>query len=75
MSETQQEGLWTPAELAQFLGYKHSTVIRMASGEPERLPPRVRAMTKPRWVPEICRKWVLEQSQPFARPRMGRPRK
>ncbi|WP_421992331.1 hypothetical protein [Roseococcus sp.] len=69
------EKLWTPAELADFLGYKLSTVIRMASGDPDRLPPRVRAMNKPRWVPEVCRGWVLAQSRPYERPRMGRPRK
>lgn len=69
------ENLWTPADLAHFLGYKESTVARMASDEPQKLPPRVRSMSKPRWVPEVCRQWVLEQSQPLPRPRVGRPRK
>lgn len=73
MSEV--EGLWGPAEVAQFLGYKESTVIRMASSEPAKLPPRVAALGKQRWVPEVCRKWAATNSAPVAKPKVGRPRK
>jgi hypothetical protein len=69
------EVLWTTADLARFLGYKESTVIRMASGEPDKLPPRVRTIAKPRWVPDICRAWVRENSRAEVKVRVGRPRK
>lgn len=67
--------LWTPADLARFLGYAESTVVRMASSDPDKLPPRVRALRKPRWVPEVCRQWVLDHSRAEVKPRIGRPRK
>lgn len=70
------EGLWGPAEVARFLGYKESTVTRMVSSDPQKLPPRVAAVTKPRWVPELCREWAMKQSRPAeAKVRQGRPRK
>lgn len=69
------EPLWGPADLARFLGYKESTVIRMASSDPDRLPPRVRTMGKARWVPDICRRWARDNSCAETKVRMGRPRK
>jgi hypothetical protein len=72
---TLHEVLWTPADLARFLGYKESTVVRMASMDRERLPPRIRTMSKPRWVPDICRAWVRENSRAEVKVRVGRPRK
>jgi hypothetical protein len=69
------EDLWTPADLARFLGYAESTIIRMASGAPDKLPPRVRGMMKPRWVPGICRQWARDNSRPETKVRLGRPRK
>jgi hypothetical protein len=70
------EPLWGPDQLAAFLGYSVKTVIRMASGEPHKLPPRVSGLSKPRWVPELCRQWVVNRSLPTAAtgPRRGRPR-
>ncbi len=66
------EPLWTPAELAKFLGYKESTVARMASEEPQKLPPRA-PTSRPRWLPEVCREWAA--GGPRRAPKRGRPRK
>lgn len=72
------ENTWGPAELARYLGYAESTVIRMASCEPEKLPPRISGMPRhPRWVPEVCRSWAIKRSdraEQVKKPR-GRPRK
>lgn len=70
------EGLWGPSQLARYLGYAESTVVRMATREPQKLPPRVSAILKPRWVPEVCRKWAEVHSRPAeTKARIGRPRK
>jgi hypothetical protein len=69
------EDLWGPAEVARFLGYAESTVVRMATMEPAKLPPRVAGVTKSRWVPEVCRKWALARSAPVEKRKIGRPRK
>jgi len=68
--------LWTSRELAKFMGYSESTVTRMVSQEPDKLPPRVASMARPRWVPSICRKWAIENSgRSVARRQVGgRPR-
>ena len=72
----EQDRLWTPDDLAAFLGYSPSTVIRMASGEPHKLPPRVAQLRKPRWVPEVCREWALGGARSTASaPKAGRPRR
>ena len=73
------EGLWTPADLARFIGYRESTVVRMASQEPRKLPPRVPHLRKARWAPEVVRAWARDSSlasvAPAAQPvRRGRPR-
>lgn len=52
------ERLWTIRELADFLGYSDKTVARMVSQAPEKLPPRVLALTRPRWEPNTVREWV-----------------
>lgn len=69
----EDETLWTPDDLARFLGYAPSTVARLVSGQPHRLPPRVAALSKPRWVPQVCREWAMSHAvQP---PKPGRPRR
>lgn len=74
MSEA--EGLWGPAQVAAFLGYAESTVVRMVSASPDRLPPRVGHLGKARWVPEVCRAWATAHSKPAeVKVRTGRPRK
>jgi predicted DNA-binding transcriptional regulator AlpA len=65
--------LWTPRELAQFLGYTESTLVGLVSKHPERLPPRVAALHRPRWDPAAVRLWVTDQTVPM-RLRGGRPR-
>ena len=63
-----------PRELAQFIGYSESTITRMVSRAPDKPPPRVAVLSRPRWDPDIVRKWVVEASRPQTQARMGRPR-
>jgi predicted DNA-binding transcriptional regulator AlpA len=51
--------LWTTREPASFLGYSDKTVARMVSQAPEKLPPRVLSLSRPRWLPSVVREWVL----------------
>jgi hypothetical protein len=70
------DALWTPADLARFLGYAESTVIHMVSKRPDGLPPRVPHLHKPRWVPSVCQDWALGKDEPVGQPRKpGRPRR
>lgn len=72
MSES-LEPLMTPADLAVFLGLKEATVRTLASRDPDKLPPRCRAVSKPRWVPSVVRQWAERHSAP-TKTRVGRPR-
>ena len=65
--------LWTPEQLAAFLGYAPATVRSHLSRSPDKLPPRVAALSAPRWVPDVARQWCAAQSR--AAPKGGRPRK
>lgn len=69
--------LWTARELANFLGYSESTITRMVSQEPDKLPPRVAALGRPRWLPSAALQWVRENTgpRPVGGRRMGRPRR
>lgn len=58
--------------LAKVLGLSPETVKRLASKDPDRLPPRVRAMHVLRWDPAAVRSWLEQQS--VAPRRAGRPR-
>lgn len=69
------ENLWSFKELAAFLGYSPASVQSMVSQHPERLPPRVAGLGRPRWVPSIVRAWVIEQSTHARQTTRGRPRK
>lgn len=69
----EDDNLWTPRDLARFLGYSESTISRMVSEFPEKLPPRVSALARPRWVPEVVREWALAHSN-IAKIRNGRRR-
>jgi hypothetical protein len=62
--------LWTPADLGEFLGLSPATIQAKASRAPEELPPRVRHMRPLRWVPSVCREWVM----PIAKSKGGRKR-
>lgn len=64
--------LWTISELARFLGYAKTTVARMVSTDPAKLPPRVAHLHLPRWNPETVRLWTLQANR--AEHRRGRPR-
>ena len=67
------EPLWGPDELSRFLGRAPGTIRADLSRAPEKLPPRVAAMSQPRWVPEIVKAWAIKQSTPRQH-RGGRPR-
>jgi len=64
--------LWTPDDLAAFLGMSPRTIVTMCSRAPDRLPPRVQAVTAPRWVPSVCQAWAEKQSG--IKRKGGRPR-
>jgi len=70
---TEEDHLWTPRELSKFLGYSESTICRMVSQCPEKLPPRVSALARPRWLPEVAREWARASSD-LPRRHGGRPR-
>lgn len=64
--------LWTARELAKYLCYSESTVARLVSQEPHKLPPRVDGLSRPRWVPSVVVDWVKTSNT--AQTRRGRPR-
>lgn len=66
--------LWTPVELAAYLGLSPATITTMCSRAPARLPPRVAAIPKPRWVPDVVRDWAAKQSGVGEKRKGGRPR-
>ncbi|AEY69540.1 excisionase [Burkholderia phage vB_BceS_AH2] len=55
--------LWTTRDLADFLGYSDKTVARMVSQAPDKLPPRVEGLTRPRWLPSVVIEWVKGDKQ------------
>ncbi len=69
----EEDRLWTPRELSKYLGYSESTICRMVSQCPEKLPPRVTALARPRWLPEVAREWAKANSDSIVA-RKGRPR-
>lgn len=68
--------LWGTDELAVFLRYKPSTIASLCSRSPEKLPPRVRGTSQPRWEPSVCKDWAVRQSAPelASKRKGGRPR-
>lgn len=69
------ESLWTARELAKFLNYQESTIRRLTSQHPDRLPPRVNGMGRPRWNPETVRSWAatpMKTEIKAGRPRISR---
>ena len=69
----EEDRLWTPRELSKYLGYSESTICRMVSQCPEKLPPRVTALARPRWLPEVAHEWAKANSDSIVA-RTGRPR-
>lgn len=69
----ENDRLWTARELAKFLGYSESTVARLVSQEPHKLPPRVDNLSRPRWLPSAVLEWAKGSTTSSA-VRRGRPR-
>ena len=65
--------LWTARELSKFLNYSESTVARLVSQEPHKLPPRVGGLSRPRWLPSVVLDWVKDNTRSNT-PRRGRRR-
>lgn len=74
MSEMTDDRLWTARELAKFLGYSETTVARLVSQAPEKLPPRVENLSRPRWLPSVALEWARSGTGTAGRPKPGRPR-
>lgn len=66
------ENLWDATRLAQFLGLSPKTIVDKASKAPNTLPPRVAHLRNLRWVPAVCREWVMQSAN--GRSKVGRPR-
>ena len=65
--------LWTARDLAFFLVYTESAVKRMVTDMPNKLPPRVDGLGKPRWHPDVVKQWAVDQNGEI-NTRVGRPR-
>jgi hypothetical protein len=73
MADTIENRLWTIRELAAYLNYQESTLAGMVTKNPERLPPRVAALGRPRWEPGVVRDWATQQSRGLVQARRQRP--
>ncbi|WP_423396074.1 hypothetical protein [Burkholderia sp. LMG 21824] len=81
--------VWTPAQLGKFLGYKPETIRGYATTHPDRLPPRISGLKRPRWLRSVAMAWARdgskrdpnaivqqpEQPREPRKPQVGRPRK
>ena len=55
--------------------YSESTISRMVSQSPEKLPPRISVLSRPRWLPETVYQWARQSVPAQAQvARRGRPR-
>ena len=68
--ESSDEDLWDAERLGKFLGLSPKTIVAKASQAPDTIPPRVVHLRVLRWVPSVCRSWVLQGN---TRPKLGRP--
>lgn len=66
--------LWTARELARFLGYSETTIARMVSQAPEKLPPRIEGLSRPRWLPSAAMEWIKGRVGVTTTTQRGRPR-
>lgn len=78
LAHSTDDRLWTARDLAAFLCYSETTVARMVTQEPEKLPPRIGPLGRPRWLPSVAIRWARENSTPIPAAgvvRRGRPRR
>ncbi|MFG7180724.1 hypothetical protein ACGYQ5_14445 [Burkholderia pseudomallei] len=84
----EDDEVWGPADLGRFLGYKTETIRSYSTQHPDRLPPRIKGLKRPRWLRSVAMKWARETSITLPtdvkpetsilaarKPRVGRPRK
>ncbi|CAK7193117.1 hypothetical protein COMNV_01330 [Commensalibacter sp. Nvir] len=62
-------------ELSHILPYKISTIKRLITQEPHKLPPRIATMGRPAWYLPAIKTWLANRSHELRVPRKGRPRK
>ncbi|OJB40353.1 hypothetical protein BGV56_00735 [Burkholderia ubonensis] len=81
--------VWTPAQLGRFLGYKAETIRSYSTQHPDRLPPRIAGLKRPRWLRSVAMEWARDGSKRAhidavpppppprepRKPQIGRPRK
>lgn len=62
--------LWDVNDLARYMKLSPSTIQANASRAPDTLPPRVANLRALRWVPSVCREWVLPTKAKGGRKRL-----
>ena len=90
MARADDDEVWTAAQLGIFLGYKAETIRIYSTAHPDRLPPRISGLKRPRWLRSVAMAWARDGSKPAApsietsppeakreprKPIVGRPRK
>ncbi|WP_133295651.1 hypothetical protein [Burkholderia reimsis] len=55
--------MWTPAQLGKFLGYKAETIRSYSTAHPDRLPPRIKGLKRPRWLRSVAMAWARDGSK------------
>ncbi|MGH8789753.1 MAG: hypothetical protein ACREYA_32365 [Cupriavidus necator] len=58
----QDDEVWDVKKLATFLGYKEETVRAYSTSKPDRLPPRIAGVRRPRWLKAAVLEWAAERS-------------
>jgi hypothetical protein len=60
----ENDAVWGPAELGQFLGYETETVRTYSTQHADRLPPRIKGVKRPRWLRSVVIEWAKSNSVP-----------
>ncbi|WP_454737625.1 hypothetical protein [Cupriavidus necator] len=61
-SQQPEDEIWDVKKLADFLGYKEETVRGYSTSKPDRLPPRIAGVRRPRWLKAVVLQWAAQRS-------------
>ena len=64
----EDDAVWGPAELAQFLGYETETMRTYSTQHTDRVPPRIKGVKQPRWLRSVVIQWARDNSVPVQNP-------